>query len=263
MTLEERILDALERGDHAAVKKLQNEYRSLAVVCASDRGSAIAGGAQIAPRPRKARAPAPSASEKKRSLWSLQRGRTERQAAAPPPVELRESAQPRVEVVVEPHARRVMADEVWLHLSELRNGYEVGGYLLGSIEQGLVKIAAASGPGERGVLGRGACWLDDDAGFSLERELRDEHGRSDELLGIWHSHPSGNAEPSQADLVTCVGKLAGLRTIGRELPFFLLLVAPASEDGEPAWRPAESARAWVVRLEERACEPAHIRNQKE
>jgi hypothetical protein len=149
-----------------------------------------------------------------------------------------------------------MSDEVWYARDLLRRQYETGGWLVGRVERDVVRAVAASGPGPLGELRHRGCGLDPDAGFALERELEEVHGRDDvTIVGAWHCHPDRDGRPSPEDAITAIKQLARVRMLGRDIPFFLVVVVPADERGEH-FRPDATAQAWVVRLRERTLEPA-------
>ena len=78
-------------------------------------------------------------------------------------------------------------------------GVETGGYLFGHqpLDSSGGVVCIASGPAQNSRHGRHSVSLGSPADVRVEIGLESEHFRR---LGCWHSHPSGAATPSTADM---------------------------------------------------------------
>jgi hypothetical protein len=80
-----------------------------------------------------------------------------------------------------------------------RGGYEVGGFLLGRMDDLRHAYATTTAEGRRGALRSNTVSLDSSAITPAQTQLAADGIRAD-LIGDWHCHTRGSSQPSDTDL---------------------------------------------------------------
>lgn len=116
---------------------------------------------------------------------------------------------------------------------------EIGGFLFGTVKGNTVTLTRATGPGRSAE--REPRRLKLDIGQASGWELGEE---APTRIGIWHSHPCGDMEPSPEDKRAWIGGLARVRQHARE--YVGLIFADPQETN---WMNPH-VRGWIASLDE-------------
>jgi hypothetical protein len=148
----------------------------------------------------------------------------------------------RDEVVLSSEARAAIEDAVYRsRISTLETGGPLGGH---RSNRHRVSVTSARGAGS---ARRGFDWIK--LGGELHRFEQDvEDTPGVDLVGCWHSHPSGRAKPSEADMIAWARMLDGVERRHGTSTYIGMIAEPS-----PNWRSGmgrmaiPTLHAWLVR----------------
>jgi integrative and conjugative element protein (TIGR02256 family) len=225
MSLETRILKAIERGDTAEVERLRAQYRRSGI-------TRYGGTCEVVGR----------------SRFSQERPRVSKPAKprpAPYPVpELRADATPTLTVRLGVGALNGISAE--LERSDgLLHTVETGGNLFGRHRGKTIELVHASGPGDDGEARRfeNSVMVSLADGYRHAEELERIYQRDVSFLGGWHTHPIRQPLPSATDRSEGLAGLDQMHRLGTWATCWLdLILMP---DVQRGWD-APSIRGWAT-----------------
>jgi proteasome lid subunit RPN8/RPN11 len=175
-----------------------------------------------------------------------------------PSIRLDADTEPRVRVIVVGSAVEAITAECLRWDGEV----ETGGWLVGHRAWGwhrerTVAIATVAARMRR----EGKVWLDEGEFTRMDARLQAARDRDGDLRGIgeWHTHPTGDATPSEADLRCQARELATISDHNVSLTSLIV----TRRDGALSWRNPHIS-AWITRHarssfgERMVCEPATV-----
>jgi integrative and conjugative element protein (TIGR02256 family) len=230
MSLEARILTAIERGDTAEVERLRAQYRRSGVIRPGGTATVVQRSRPAVERPR---------------IVLYKKPAKPRPAKYPVP-ELRAEATPSLTVRLGAGALDGISAE--LERSHgLLHTVETGGNVFGRHRGNTIELVYASGPGSDGKARRfeNSVMVSLADGYQHAKELKRIY-QDDRVsfLGGWHTHPIREPLPSETDRSEGLAGLDQMHRLGTWATCWLdLILMPNAHRG---WE-APSVRGWATR----------------